>query len=193
MPSLPATVYSVVRDRVPETTAVLTLVSLALVFGAALRVVPASALPEPSAAAVAAIPHVNAAISAAALAAVMLGVRAIRRNRVDRHRKLMGTAFALFVAFLALYLYKVALEGPASFPGPDAVYQFVYLPLLAIHVLLAVAALPLLYYVLLLALTRPVSELPRTAHPRVGRVAAPLWAASFVLGIVVYLLLYWVY
>ena len=99
----------------------------------------------------------------------------------------------LFVAFLVLYLYRVSLVGPAPFPGPDSVYQFVYLPVLAIHILLAIVCIPLLYYVLLLALTHDVAELPATNHPRVGRVAASLWQISFALGIVVYLLLYAVY
>jgi putative membrane protein len=100
---------------------------------------------------------------------------------------------ALFATFLVLYLYKVTLEGPAEFPGPEAVYRQVYLPVLAVHVLLAVVCIPLLYYVLLLATTRPITALGDTAHARVGRVAAGLWLVSFVLGNVVYALLYVVY
>jgi putative membrane protein len=99
----------------------------------------------------------------------------------------------LFVVFLVLYLYKVSLQGPAPFPGPDTIYRFVYLPTLAIHILLAIVCLPLLYYVVLLALTRPVSELRGTSHARIGRLAASLWLVSFVLGNVVYAFLYVVY
>ena len=102
-------------------------------------------------------------------------------------------SLGLFVTFLVLYLYRISLDGPAPFPGPVVVYQFGYLPLLAIHVTLAIVCIPLLYYVLLLALTRPVAELPRTNHRRIGRIAASLWLVSFSLGIVVYLLLYVVY
>jgi len=105
----------------------------------------------------------------------------------------MLTSLVLFVAFLALYLYKVALEGPAAFPGPETIYQFVYLPTLAIHIALAIVCVPLLYYALLLALTRPIEELPRTNHRRVGRVAASLWLISFALGVVVYAMLYVIY
>jgi putative membrane protein len=99
----------------------------------------------------------------------------------------------LFATFLVLYLYKVVVAGPASFPGPESVYQFVYLPLLAIHILLAIVCIPLLYYVALLALTRPISEVFDTNHRRVGRVAASLWLISFVLGNVVYAMLYLVF
>jgi putative membrane protein len=177
------------RDRVRELTAILTVVSLALVFGTAGGFVPAGLLPHVDPL-VAAIPHVNALLSASALVTIGLGVRAIRQGNIARHRTAMATTTVLFLGFLALYLYRIALEGPSAFPGPDVVYQFVYLPLLAVHILLAVASIPLVYYVLLLAVTRPVAAIRKSPHPRIGRVAASLWAVSFALGIVVYLMLY---
>jgi putative membrane protein len=181
------------RNNVVELTTVLSIVSLALVFAAALGVVPSWALPHAPDSVIEAIPHVNAAVSVVAIGVIANAWRDIRRGNVTRHRAGMLAGVVLFVAFLALYLYRVALEGPAPFPGPDVVYQFVYLPLLAVHIILAVVCIPLLYYVLLLALTRPVGALPSTDHPRIGRVAASLWLTSFFLGVVVYLLLYVVY
>jgi len=181
------------RDHVPALTALASAAALALVFGAVTGALPASALPPAHDAALAAIPHVNAAISLAAIAAIATGWRAIRRGNVSRHRAAMGTAFLLFAGFLGLYLYRVSIRGPTPFPGPEAVYAYLYLPTLAVHVLLAVVCVPLLFYVLLLALTRPPSEIPDTRHRTVGRIAASLWLVSFALGIVVYLLLYVVY
>ncbi|MGM0592436.1 MAG: DUF420 domain-containing protein [Halobacteriota archaeon] len=182
-----------VRDHVPTIATVLTLVSLSLVFGAVLGVIPASAFPRASGATLDAIPHVNAAISALAIVTILGGVRFIRRGDVRSHRVAMLVSVVLFVAFLVLYLYKVVLQGPATFPGPNAVYQFLYLPTLAVHIVLAVICIPLLYYVLLLALTRPVADLARSNHARVGRIAASLWVTSFALGNVVYVLLYVIY
>jgi putative membrane protein len=181
------------RDYVPSLTVLLTVVSLALVFGAVLGAIPQSLLPEASAGVLNAIPHVNAVISTAAIGTIFLGVRFIRRGDVRKHRTMMLTSLVLFVLFLVLYLYKVILQGAAEFPGPANVYQFVYLPTLAIHILLAIVCIPLLYYVLLLGLTRPVAEIYETRHKTVGRVAASLWLISFFLGNVVYVLLYVVY
>jgi putative membrane protein len=181
------------RNRVPELTAVLSLVSLALVFGTALGAVPRGAIPRAPDGVLAVIPHVNAVVSTAAVVTILAGVVFARRRQFRKHRVMMLCSAGLFAVFLVLYLYKVALEGPADFPGPDAIYRQVYLPLLGIHILLAVACIPLLYYVLLLATTRPVSALVDTAHARVGRVAASLWLISFVLGNAVYALLYVVY
>lgn len=105
----------------------------------------------------------------------------------------MATAFTLFGLFLALYLYKVAIAGPTPFGGPPTIDTYVYLPLLAVHILLAIVCVPLLYYVLLLGITQPIARLSRTDHPRVGRVAASLWLTSFALGLGVYALLYLLY
>lgn len=182
-----------VRDHVPATTAILTLVSLGLVFGAALGAIPDVLLPTAPQPLYDAIPHVNAVISTVAIGTIIAGVRAIRRGDVDRHRALMLTTVVLFATFLVLYLYKVISQGTQEFPGPAVVDQWVYLPTLAIHIVLAIVCIPLLYYVLLLALTRPVSQIYGTRHKQIGRIAAALWLISFVLGNVVYLLLYVVY
>ena len=180
-------------ERVPELTALLSVLSLAAVVGAVLGVIPASLLPRAPAGVVDAIPHVNAVLSTAGLVTIPLAVRAIRRGNVDRHRALMLTTLGLFAGFLVLYLYRIILRGPSSFGGPDAVYQFVYLPTLAVHILLAIVCIPLLYYVALLAATRPVAAIRDSLHSRVGRIAASLWFVSFLLGDVVYALLYLVY
>lgn len=182
-------VRTAVRDHTLGTATILSAVSLALVFSAALRIVPAEALPRAPTAVVDAIPHLNAAISAVAFVVVVAGVREIRRGNVERHRKLMGTAFALFATFLVAYLYRVALVGPSEFPASGAL-ETVYYAILGIHITLAVVSVPLVFYTLLLAWSHPVSAIPETNHRKVGKVAAPLWAISFALGVVVYLLLY---
>lgn len=180
------------RSHVPLLTTLLSVVALGLVFSAVLGVIPDGLLPR-SEPLIRLIPHLNAAISLAAIGTIVAGWRAIRRGDVETHRTLMLASFGLFGVFLALYLYRVSLEGPSNFPGPEVLYQFLYLPVLAIHILLAIVCVPLLFYVLLLAISRPVSEIYRTRHRQVGRVAAALWLISFTLGIIVYALLYVVY
>ncbi|KAB1188062.1 MULTISPECIES: DUF420 domain-containing protein [Haloferax] len=181
------------RDHVRGLTAILSVLSLALVFGAVLGAIPRAAIPQASDGVLNAIPHVNAAIGTVAIVTILSGVRFVRRGEVEKHQRMMLTSFALFATFLVLYLYKVVVQGTTPFPGPQTVYQFVYLPTLAIHILLAIVCVPIVYYVLLLALTRPISEVFGTKHARFGRLAASLWLISFVLGNVVYFLLYVVY
>lgn len=178
-----------IQERVPALTGVLTVVSLVLVFGAVLGYVPDGVLPQ-NEALVDIIPHLNVVISLAAIVSILSGVYTIRQGDVSRHRTMMLASTALFAGFLVLYLYRVSLEGATPFGGPDVVRQFVYLPMLAVHILLAIVCIPFVYYALLLGLTHPVEQLPRTAHPRVGKIAALLWLVSFALGIAVYAMLY---
>ncbi|XVH31710.1 DUF420 domain-containing protein [Haloferacaceae archaeon DSL9] len=180
------------RNHVPALAAILSAIALSLVFGAVLGRIPRETIPR-SETLVAVIPHINALVSSLAIVTIVAGWRTIRRGDVEGHRRLMLGSFALFAAFLVLYLYRVALEGPAAFPGPESVYRIVYLPTLAIHIFLAIVCVPLLFYVLLLAVTRPVADIYETRHRAIGRIAAVLWLISFALGIVVYLLLYAIY
>jgi putative membrane protein len=177
------------REHVPELTGLLSVVALALVFAAVGGVIPADVLPHHDGL-VAAIPHLNAVISLTAIGTIIFGVRSIRDGKVDRHRQAMLTSTLLFASFLVLYLYRLTVEGTTVFDGPTMVRQFVYLPMLAIHILFAIVCIPVVFYALLLAGTHSVAELPETNHPRAGRLAATLWVISFALGFVVYLFLY---
>lgn len=177
------------RDLV---TGILSAVAVVVVFAVAGGLVPTAHVPAAPRAVIRAIPHVNAVISLAAIVAIATGWRAIRAGNVDRHRRAMLAAIALFVLFLSFYLYRLAvLGGPTDFEGPRVVYRFVFLPVLAVHVLLAVICIPLVVDTAALGLAIPVDRLGRTRHPRVGRIAASLWLVSFSLGLVVYALLYW--
>lgn len=166
--------------------------AIGIVFAAVGGRVPARWLPAVPVVVLHAIPHVNVAISVAAIIAIGIGWAAIRRGNLPAHRRAMVLAVVLFLAFLSLYLYRlIVLGGPTTFDGPQSTYRFVYLPLLTVHVIGAVACIPLLVDAISLALTTPTAQLPTTRHPTVGRAAATLWILSYVLGIGVYVLLHW--
>jgi len=180
------------RDNVPTLTALLTAGSLALVFGAALQLLPVGRLPRPDGL-LAAIPHVNAVLSLLAIGTITTGVRAIRRGNVRRHRALMVSSFGLFALFLLLYLYRVAIHGPTEFGGPAVVETYVYHPVLFVHIALAIVCVPFVFYALLVAGTRPVAEIYESSHRRAGRVASTLWLVSFTMGLAIYAMLYHVF
>jgi putative membrane protein len=134
-------------------------------------------------------PTLIALVNASALLCLLAGWRAIRAGRVSAHRRLMLAAAAFISAFLVLYLTRVTLGGVKAFPGPQAIRLYLYLPALAIHIALSILSVPPVIYNLLIGITVPVGEIPKTRHPRVGRVAVVLWSVSLALGILVYLLL----
>lgn len=171
----------------------LAIVSVAIVLTVAGGQVPADWVPHASDRAIGAIPHANVLLSLGAIGVIAYGWRAIRNGDIARHRRAMLIATALFATFLVLYLYRLTvLGGPTGFDGGALLYAYVYLPVLGLHIALAIICIPLLYDALALGLTVPERELPGTRHPTVGRLAAALWIVSFALGIVVYLLLYWI-
>lgn len=137
--------------------------------------------------------HAIAAINLTAFGVIVLGYRSVRRGEITRHRRLMTTAVALILLFLTVYLVKVGGGGTKIFEGPAFVKTYLYLPMLAIHLLLSVLSVPLVLDAVVLGLTVPVDELPSTRHPRVGRIAVGAWSLSLVLGVVTYVLLNHVY
>ncbi|MFC7098799.1 DUF420 domain-containing protein [Halobaculum marinum] len=182
-----------VRDHSLGVAGVVSALALAVVFATAGGLVPSGAIPRAPTAFLEAIPTLNAVVSLSAIGTILAGVRAARGRDFVAHRRFMLASTTLFATFLAMYLYRLALLGTTDFAGPGVVERYVYLPLLAIHILLAVVCVPLVVYVLTLAGTRPTTDLFDTAHARVGRIAASLWVVSFALGVLVYVLLYVVY
>lgn len=171
-------------------TAALTVAGYAAVAAVFAGAVP---LPALSRGTVHLLSHAIAAINTTALAAILLGYRSVRRDDVDRHHRYMTAAFLLILVFLAVYLLKVGGGGTKLFEGPAAVKSYLYLPMLAVHLVLSIVAVPLVIDALVLGLATPVDDLPETRHPRIGRIAVAAWGLSLALGVVTYLLLNHVY
>lgn len=132
------------------------------------------------------LPPINAALNGASAVLVLLGWRAIRAGRRERHRALMLSAFGTSVLFLVGYLTRVALTGTHRFPGVGAL-RVAYLALLGSHTLLAAAAVPLVLRALWLASRRRFQ-----AHRKLARITLPVWLYVSVTGVVVYVVLYWI-
>lgn len=175
--------------RRPGAAAVILAAAVYVVLGYALSGEPPPGLSPTLTRLVALAPHLIAAINLTALVCLLGGRRAIRRAQIPAHRSRMLAAAVLISAFLVLYVARVALGGTKAFPGPAAVRLYLYLPMLAIHILLSIGSVPLVLYNLVVGLTRPVSAVGATAHPRVGRLAVALWSVSLALGLGVYILL----
>jgi putative membrane protein len=178
------------KDHPRATTAILSVLGYVLVLGTFAGLLPI--YPELGRETVDLLSHAIAVVNTVALVSIVLGWRWIRRGEIRKHRAAMLTAFAMIIAFLALYLVKVGGGGEKAIATSGAVY-YAYLAMLAIHILLSVVAVPVVLYAVVLGLTHTPSELRDTAHARVGRWAAASWGLSLALGIVTYLLLNHVY
>ena len=135
------------------------------------------------------LPLVNASLNGLAALLLILGLRAIRSGRRERHAFLMRGAFLVSAAFLACYLYYHAVVLPAS-GGPtryngSGFLKVAYLLLLASHVILAAVNLPMVLMTLWLAHKESWER-----HKRWARWTYPLWLYVSVTGVLVYLVLY---
>jgi putative membrane protein len=180
------------KGSVRSLTVVLTVVGYVLVLGTLYLGLPI--YPDIDLGTVNALSHSIAAINTVATTCLVLGWIEIRRGNVDRHRALMGSAFALILVFLVLYLLKTGGGGTKEIDLAPGVAYYSYLAMLAIHILLSVVSVPVVLYAILLGITHTPRELrEETPHRRVGRVAASAWIVSLSLGVVTYLMLNHVY
>lgn len=127
---------------------------------------------------------VNALLNATSGMLLFAGWFAIRRKRVEMHRRRMQGAIVISAIFLVTYLVRVGLTGTHKFPELGFV-RSVYLFILASHTLLAMVAFPLV-----IATFRLARKGNFEAHRKLARITFPIWAYVSVTGIVVYLMLY---
>jgi uncharacterized membrane protein YozB (DUF420 family) len=130
---------------------------------------------------------VNAALNGVSLILLSLGYLFIRRKAVPAHRACMLGSFAASILFLVSYLAYHYQAGSRPFPGQGLIRP-VYLFILATHIVLAAAVLPLAIATIRRALKDQVER-----HRAIARWTLPIWLYVSLTGLVVYVLLYHVY
>ena len=169
-------------------TAVLTAVAYAVVLGTFAGVVPG--YPELTRGTIDALSHLTAVANLVTVAAISLGWYWIKQRRIREHAGAMSVATLSILAFLVMYLTRIGGGGQKALAGdPHTAIELAYLGMLAVHILLSMIAVPLVIFVLVLALSVPPDRLGATRHPQIGRVAAATWLVSLVLGLGAYLIL----
>lgn len=126
----------------------------------------------------------NATFNTIAAVSALLGYRAIKAKRVERHKRFMLTAFGASCLFLTSYLTRIVMYGDTKFMGEGAL-RWAYLAILISHVLLSIATVPLVLRTLFLGLNMRVEE-----HRPIARFAYPIWVYVSVTGVIVYAMLY---
>jgi putative membrane protein len=129
------------------------------------------------------LPALDAVLNALAAIALVIGFTFIRAGNVVAHKTSMFTAFVFSSLFLVAYITNYALHGEMHFQGVGGV-RWVYFPLLISHIILAVAALPMILITFFLSLS---GRFP--AHRRLARWTFPIWLYVSVTGVIVYLML----
>lgn len=130
------------------------------------------------------LPTLNAILNATAAVLLVFGFVMIRRRRIQVHRRIMLTAFAVSCAFLVSYLVYHAHVGSVRFQH-TGLLRTTYLSLLLTHTVLA-ATVPVLAVI---TLNRGLAA-RFDRHRAIARWTLPIWLYVSVTGVVVYLMLY---
>jgi len=133
------------------------------------------------------LPALNAALNGTSAVLLGVGFVAIRRRRVHLHRACMLAAFTTSILFLTSYVTYHLHAGTTRFTGRGWIRP-VYFAILGTHTLLAALIPPLAVVTLVFALRARF-----TRHARLARWTLPAWFYVSVTGVVIYVLLYWIY
>ena len=136
------------------------------------------------------LPHLNASLNLIATILLVTGFVLIKQKREIAHRRAMLSCFGVSAAFLVSYtIYHVQVKSKA-FPRDDyeTVFSIIYYVILATHVVLAALVPFLAAITIYLGLTDR-----RRWHRRLARWTFPIWLYVSITGVLVYLMLYWIF
>jgi putative membrane protein len=133
-------------------------------------------------------PALNATLNGASALLLAAGYIAIRKGKMEIHKKLMVSAFVVSCAFLVSYLiYHARIHQVIHFQGQGWIRP-VYFTLLMSHTVLAVVIVPLILITLRRAWLQRFDK-----HRLIARWTLPLWFYVSVTGVIVYFMVYQIY
>jgi putative membrane protein len=142
------------------------------------------------------LPHFHAALNSLTSLLLVFAFIAIKLHQVKVHKLLMISCFVMGILFLISYVMYHASVSPVMFGdlnhdgkvndaekalAPD---RNLYLFVLLSHILLSVAAVPLVLLALYRGLKNQVAQ-----HKRIVRFAYPIWLYVSVTGVIVYFMI----
>lgn len=130
-----------------------------------------------------ALPAWNATFNTLCAACLIAGYVQIRRGRRERHKRLMLAALGCSALFLASYLLYHHFHGDTPFGG-DGPIRVLYFAILASHIVLSVAMLPMILTTLSFALRGRFAR-----HRRIARYTLPVWLYVSVTGVLIFFFL----
>ncbi|WKN44383.1 DUF420 domain-containing protein [Tunicatimonas pelagia] len=130
-----------------------------------------------------ALPHAIGIINAATSLLLIAAVVAIKQQKVELHRKLMTTAFALGAIFLVTYI-TYHISNPSTSYGGEGAIRYLYYFLLISHILLSIVVVRYVLLAMYYALNKQFGD-----HRRIVKLAFPIWLYVSITGVAVYLMI----
>jgi putative membrane protein len=129
------------------------------------------------------LPTLNAILNGTCTLLLIASFRAIKKRKIETHRKLNLITFVLSTLFLLSYVTYHWMAEDTKFPV-DNPMRPVYLTILISHIILAALVLPLVLISFWYGLTNQVVK-----HRKITRWSFPIWLYVTTTGVIVYLLI----
>ena len=131
------------------------------------------------------LPSVNATLNALSAVLLVWGYLLIRGKQIERHRRVMKTAFATSCLFLVCYLVYHAQVGSVPFHHEGTTLRTIYFSILIPHTVLAFTV----PFLAIVTLRRGLAA-RYDKHRKIARWTLPIWLFVSVTGVAVYVMLY---
>ena len=129
------------------------------------------------------LPLFHASLNGLTAIFLITGFIMLFKRNITAHKVCMVTALSLSSIFLVSYVLYHYNVGHVTFPGAGMV-KTVYLTILASHIVLATAILPLALFTVYRGLTDQIAK-----HRKIARWTLPLWLYVAITGVVIYVML----
>ena len=129
------------------------------------------------------LPKLHATINATCFVLLLISLRAIKHKKVELHKRLNLTAFALSALFILSYVTYHSFGIETKFPV-DNPLRMLYFFVLVSHIILATIVLPLILLSFYKAITGDI-----VAHKKITKWSMPIWIYVTFTGVVVYLMI----
>lgn len=129
------------------------------------------------------LPPIYAAINGLTAVLLVAAVMAIKNGNKSLHQKLMSVCLGLSLLFLVLYVAYHMTSDSTSYGG-EGVIKYVYLFILASHIMLSIIVIPLVLKTYLKGYLGQDAK-----HRKLAKITFPIWLYVAVTGVVVYLMI----
>lgn len=143
------------------------------------------------------LPPIYATINGITAVVLVIAVLAIKNGKRKAHERLMTFAIALSLAFLVMYVAYHMTSDSAKFGDLNhdgildtiekakiGAIRYLYFFILATHIILSVAIIPLVLISYVRALANIFDK-----HKKIAKITFPLWLYVAITGVVVYLMI----
>ena len=143
------------------------------------------------------LPHLNGFLNTVTCAVLLIGFIFIKNGMIKQHKMMMTSAFAMGTIFLISYIIYHATNPSAIFGDSNGNgvleldeasgignWRYIYLAILASHILLAIVVVPFVLFSFYYALKGRFEM-----HRKIVRYTLPVWLYVSVTGVVVYLMI----